>query len=131
MHRALLCLPLLLALAAGGCVRPYRASVTQGNLIEADALARLETGMTRAQVEFLLGRPILQDPLDPRRWNYAFYARYGYRPPLRTVMVLYFDENDRLARIEGIREATADDAVEDQLNPDRPSDDRIDDIDLD
>ena len=72
---------LLLALAfsmlafTSGCV--YRANIAQGNLIEQEDLDQVEVGMTRNQIRFLLGTPLIDDPFHAARWDYVYYIRIG------------------------------------------------------
>ena len=58
-----------------GCV--YRANIAQGNFIEEKDLEQLETGMTRNQVRFLLGTPMVDDPFHRDRWDYVYYVKVG------------------------------------------------------
>ena len=62
-------------LVSSGCV--YRASISQGNLVQEEDLAQLEVGMTRKQVRFLLGTPMIDDPFHRDRWDYVYYQRIG------------------------------------------------------
>ncbi|MCZ0955245.1 MAG: outer membrane protein assembly factor BamE, partial [Rhodospirillaceae bacterium] len=61
----------VLLLAAGGCV--YRIDIQQGNLLEEDAIEQVELGMTRSQVQFLLGTPMIADSFHQDRWDYTYY----------------------------------------------------------
>jgi outer membrane protein assembly factor BamE len=63
------------ALALAGCV--YRANTSQGNLIKQDDLDQVEIGMTRNQVRFLLGTPLIDDPFHADRWDYVYYMKIG------------------------------------------------------
>ena len=62
-------------LFASGCV--YRATISQGNLVKEEDLAQLEVGMTRKQVRFLLGTPMIDDPFHRDRWDYVYYIKIG------------------------------------------------------
>ncbi len=64
-----------LAVLAGGCV--YRANISQGNLITQDDLDQVEVGMTKNQVRFLLGTPMIDDPFHANRWDYVYYLKIG------------------------------------------------------
>lgn len=78
MRRKILIGLLLATLAlAGGCV--YRASISQGNLVEQKDLDKVEIGMTRSQVRFLLGTPMIDDPFHSSRWDYVYYLKIGRR----------------------------------------------------
>jgi outer membrane protein assembly factor BamE len=89
----------LLALSAGtGCV--YRMNIQQGNLLEQSAVDQVEVGMTRSQVQFLLGTPMISDAFQRDRWDYPFYFRQGRnRNVIQHWFVVYF-EDDRVVRFE-------------------------------
>ena len=83
---------LIVALAFGsGCV--YRANIAQGNLIKEEDLAQLEIGMTKNQVRFLLGTPMVDDPFHIDRWDYIYYLKIGRRQAIakRWVSVIFED----------------------------------------
>jgi len=60
---------------SSGCV--YRANLSQGNLIEQKDLDQVKVGMTRNQVRFLLGTPMVDDPFHRDRWDYVYFIRIG------------------------------------------------------
>lgn len=72
----LLRLPLLALLAlAAGCL--YRMPVQQGNLLDATQVEQLETGMTRSQVLYVLGTPMVPPGFNDERWDYYHYINSG------------------------------------------------------
>ena len=73
----------------GGCV--YRMPIQQGNDIDGPAVRQLKTGMTRSQVLYLLGTPMIKDPFDTDRWDYVYYYKHGYfsRPYQSRVTVFF------------------------------------------
>lgn len=79
---------------------PYRQNVQQGNWITAEQVARLEPGMSREQVRFLLGTPTLLDVFHSDRWDYPYYYQPGYGEPERRRFSVWF-EGDTLVRWEG------------------------------
>jgi len=84
---------MLVALAvSSGCV--YRANIAQGNLIEEDDLVQLEVGMTKNQVRFLLGTPMIDDPFHADRWDYVYYLTVGRDKAIlkRWVSVFFVDD---------------------------------------
>ena len=86
-----------LAVALGGCV--YRIDIQQGNLLKDEDIGQVEVGMTRSQVQFLLGTPMVSDSFHRDRWDYAYYLQRGReREADRRWLVVYF-ETDRVARI--------------------------------
>jgi outer membrane protein assembly factor BamE len=76
MNRFLLIAIILATFAASsGCV--YRLNIAQGNLIEQKDLDQVELGMTRNQVRFLLGTPMIDDPFHVNRWDYVYFLKIG------------------------------------------------------
>lgn len=86
----------LLALASG-CV--YRIDVQQGNLLDDKDIDAVQPGMTRSQVRFLLGTPVVEDSFHHDRWDYVYYLRRGRssREEKRWVIVTFAD--DKVAAI--------------------------------
>ena len=103
-YRTLCILLVFLLSALGGCTqfppRVYKIQVNQGNVVKPSMLSQLKPGMTRKQVLYVLGTPLVQDPFDVNRWDYLYEERQG-----RTVHKHYhlkvFFEGDRLLRYEG------------------------------
>ena len=101
-----------LALSVGGCSMPqikvpdlkiprvYKLSVQQGNVITQEMVDRLEPGMTRNQVEYVMGRPVLKDPFDDDQWVYLYSLEVPDVFIQAFKMVLIFEE-DRLVSITG------------------------------
>jgi len=88
----------LAALALTACV--YRIDIQQGNLLDDEDIVQVEVGMTRSQVQFLLGTPMVADSFHRDRWDYAYYFRRGRSPDLIQRWVIVYFENDRVARID-------------------------------
>ena len=66
---------LLVAVVAVGCV--YRINIQQGNFLDPKAVEQLTVGMTRSQVRYLLGTPMVPNAFDTDRWDYFFYYKTG------------------------------------------------------
>lgn len=90
---------IVLILPLTACV--YRMDIVQGNQIEEEDIEQLEEGMTRDQVQFLLGTPMLKDPFHSDRAHFHYYldTQRGFRSMERRLTV-YFDENDRVTEIK-------------------------------
>ena len=98
LRRAAAVLCALLALPAGGCV--YRINIQQGNYLDPAALEQLQLGMTRSQVRYLLGTPMVPDAFDKDRWDYLFYFKRGrLRDPEQRKVTVFFEE-DKVTRVE-------------------------------
>jgi outer membrane protein assembly factor BamE len=89
---------MLASLSVAACI--YRIDVQQGNLLEDSDVEQVEVGMTRSQVQFLLGTPMVADSFHRDRWDYAYYLRHGKsREVERRWLIVYF-ENERVARVD-------------------------------
>ncbi|MDX1403648.1 MAG: outer membrane protein assembly factor BamE [Woeseiaceae bacterium] len=77
---------------ASACV--YQATLSQGNLLDQEDVDQLAVGMTRTQVRFLLGTPMIDDPFHDDRWDYVYYLRVGRDKAIfkRWVSVFFEDE---------------------------------------
>jgi outer membrane protein assembly factor BamE len=101
---ALRLIPFVLALTACTSVNvplsPYRIDVQQGNALGQEAVDKLKVGMTRSQVRFLLGTPMLVDPFHGSRWDYVYTYRASGKLTEEKRLTLVFN-GDILASIEG------------------------------
>ncbi|MEJ2681999.1 MAG: outer membrane protein assembly factor BamE [Gammaproteobacteria bacterium] len=93
---------ILISLLLNGCIFPgvFRIDIAQGNIITEQMVQKLQPGMTRDQVLFVMGTPIIQDTLNPDRWDYVYsFSKAGATPEMYRV-TLYF-QNDQFVRLEG------------------------------
>ncbi len=75
--RALIISTVLAVATSAGCV--FQAPIAQGNLLKQEDIDQVEVGMTRSQVRFLLGTPMIDDPFHANRWDYIYYLKLGRR----------------------------------------------------
>jgi outer membrane protein assembly factor BamE len=78
----------------------YRLEVAQGNYVEQKMVDKLEEGMTRRQVRYVLGTPLVADTFNPDRWDYYYSRRRGGDQLVEHLFSVYF-EGDKLAKWEG------------------------------
>jgi len=78
----------------------YQMTIQQGNIITEDMVDRLEPGMTRSQVRYLLGTPMLVDIFHQDRWFYTYTIRRGHKDMVKKPLAVYFD-GDVMTRVEG------------------------------
>jgi outer membrane protein assembly factor BamE len=91
-------LMLFLGTAVSGCV--YRMNIQQGNFLEARTVDQLQVGMTRSQVRYLLGTPMVPDAFDKERWDYLYYFKKGrLRKPEERHLIVFFKE-DKVDKFE-------------------------------
>ena len=90
----------LLLLGLSGCSIVYKLPTRQGNVIQQDQLDKVQIGMTRDQVKFLLGTPIATSPFRTERWDYFGYYKSPRGDVSTRTVSFYFDDN-KLARMDG------------------------------
>lgn len=78
----------------------YLINIDQGNIVEQDMVDQLKPDMTRRQVRFLLGTPIIEDTFNNDRWDYVRVVRRGNDTLLRRRLTVVF-EDDVLVDVEG------------------------------
>ena len=96
--RLLMPAALLAASLVSACV--YKLDTQQGNLLDAEQVDAVEVGMTRSQVRFLLGTPMVADPFSLDRWDYMYYFRAGKGGDTRRSHVVVFFDGDTVTRID-------------------------------
>jgi outer membrane protein assembly factor BamE len=98
LSRALTISTLLLSAALAGCV--YRMDIQQGNYLEGKTVDQLQAGMTRSQVRYLLGTPMVPDVFDKDRWDYLYYFdKPRVHAATRRHLVVFF-KDDKVTRFE-------------------------------
>ena len=93
--------------ATTGCALIYEQDVQQGNVINDEMLNNLEQGMSKTEVQYHIGTPLVEDPFHNNRWDY-YYTFHAGGENIRDhrVITLLFDDQDRLADITGNAQTT-------------------------
>ncbi len=88
-----------LILSLSSCV--YKMDIEQGNAIDREKLEKLEIGMSKKQVLFLLGKPAIKDSFHQNKWHYlrTLKNNNGKNHQQKT-MILEFN-GDTLSHIKG------------------------------
>lgn len=81
-------------------VDPYRIDIRQGNYVDQAMVAQLKRGMTREQVRFVLGSPLVVDIFRTNRWDYVYRFKPGSGEPEQRVFSVFFVD-DKLDHVEG------------------------------
>lgn len=84
----------LLASCSSKLLTVHKIDVQQGNALEAEAVNKVELGMTQEQVQFILGSPLITDSFHPDRWDYIYFYRPGYGEKERRQFTLIFDRGE-------------------------------------
>lgn len=92
-------LTLLAALFLSGC-GVHRVAIQQGNIITQAMIDQLEPGITREQVAYIMGEPVLRNTFDDDRWDYVYTIEVPNAFSSRQLVSLFF-ENDLLVYITG------------------------------
>jgi len=94
----------LVALLLAGCSSvpslPYKIEVQQGNVITQEMVDKLKPGMTRSQVRFVLGSPMISDAFHDNRWDYIYRLEQKGRLVEQRRLAVFFEE-DKLVRLGG------------------------------
>lgn len=89
-----------IALLLSGCLSVYKVEVQQGNVVTQEMIDKLKTGMTRSQVRFVLGTPMVTDAFHPDRWDYYYHLRPGNEDTGETRRLTVIFRNDTLVSIQ-------------------------------
>ena len=101
------CAATLCAALVAGCgvpripgITPYRIEIQQGNYLSQEMVAQLKPGMTKEQVRFILGTPLVTDIFHSDRWDYVYWRETPTGARQRRNLTVLF-ENGALARVDG------------------------------
>jgi len=99
-----------LGVLASGCV--YRINIQQGNFLDQAAVEQVKAGMTRSQVRYLLGTPMVADSFNKERWDYIYYLKKGRSSHVDSRRVTVYFDGDKVAKLDKptAAEAAAQDA---------------------
>jgi outer membrane protein assembly factor BamE len=99
--------PLLLALplTLSGCSNlefpwVYKLSIDQGNIITQDMVNKLQPGMSRSQVQFVMGSPLVADPFHENRWDYIYTLLDPKGKRTEQQLTVFFTD-DKLSSLTG------------------------------
>ena len=98
----------LLAAAAPACtyvpripgITPYKMEIQQGNFVSQAMVSQLKPGMSKEQVRFILGTPLVTDIFHAERWDYVYWREGSDGQREQRKLVVHFDKGS-LARLEG------------------------------
>jgi outer membrane protein assembly factor BamE len=78
----------------------YRLAIPQGNIITQDMVDQLRPGLSKRQVNFIMGTPLIKDTFDQDRWDYLYSFQPGGGERVQERLTLFFD-NDSLTHFTG------------------------------
>lgn len=108
MKRSRIVAAVFLAAAVGACswvprpVSEYKIDIQQGNVLTQDMVSQLRPGLTKDQVRFILGTPVLMDMFHANRWDYIYRLQKGSTGEVEMrKFSTFFDADDKLIRVGG------------------------------
>ena len=90
---------------ASGCV--YRINIQQGNFLDQAAVDQVKPGMTRSQIRYLLGTPMVADSFNKERWDYIYYLKKGRSRHVDSRRVTVYFDGDKVAKLDRPTDAVA------------------------
>lgn len=78
----------------------YRLDIHQGNVVSQEMVDQLKPGLTKRQVAFIMGAPLVADPFHDDRWDYIYSNQPGGEPRVQKTITLVFND-DELAGLQG------------------------------
>ncbi len=92
---------LTLSIALTGCIRPFQPAIQQGNIINNSSLQEIREGMSKEEVIYLLGNPMVTDPFNTNRWDYFYSKKDQNRNETTTRIVTAIFDGDNLVELSG------------------------------
>ncbi len=89
----------------------YQVPIAQGNIISLGMLAKLETGLTKTQVQYIMGTPSIKDPFNSDQWDYIGFEIIG-NDLLREVHHSLVFEDNKLKTWDKKLESSSNDEIE-------------------
>ena len=103
MFKSAIYITVMLALAACSSFKfpaVYRVSIQQGNYLEQDMIEQLKVGLSKQQVRFIMGTPMVEDTFNTDRWDYYYNVKRGDTDLSSNHFIVYFD-NDLVTHWDG------------------------------
>jgi len=79
----------------------YRIDIQQGNAVNQDMINKLKPGMTKNQVAYVLGTPLIIDTFHPNRWDYIYSYHPGNGQREQRTLTVYFTDDEILSHLDG------------------------------
>jgi len=97
---------LILFISTSGCSwikfpSIHKVEIQQGNIVTQEMIDKLQPNMTKPQVQFTLGTPLIIDTFEQTRWEYFFSYVSSDGKKATQQVTLFFDNEGKLARVTG------------------------------
>ena len=104
LKKWLIAVPLALGMLTGCSTLEklvYRIDINQGNYIEQGEVDKLKFGMTKEQVRYVMGSPMLVENGYPNVWYYIYHHTDGHDDPTQKNLIANFNDKGQLVDITG------------------------------
>lgn len=101
MNKKLTLVLLVSGLLLTACIKPYRPDIQQGNIINNSDLREIRYGMSKQEVLFILGTPMVIDPFNEQRWDYYYSNRNHRKSQTSQRLITALFDGDKLVKLEG------------------------------
>ncbi|MEP0354847.1 MAG: outer membrane protein assembly factor BamE [Paraglaciecola sp.] len=81
----------------------FRIDIPQGNFLDEKEVKKLRIDMTKEQVEYVLGKPVLEDAFDHNTWYYIYKMKRGMKnrgEDFRKELTIEFEDN-KITKVSG------------------------------
>ena len=120
MNRKIIFIFALCTLSLTACIKPFQPSIQQGNIINNSSLQEIQAGMSKQEILYILGSPMLTDPFNSDRCDYFYSRKDRNKNETTTRIVTVIFEGDQLKELIGDVDlsnvATLDPSREDRHN---------------
>jgi len=89
------------SLALSACIKPYQPDVQQGNIINNSDLREIRYGMSKQEILFILGTPMVIDPFNEQRWDYFYSNRNPRKKQTDQRLITAVFDGDKLVQLKG------------------------------
>jgi len=92
---------IFISITLSACIRPYQPDIQQGNIINNSDLRQIEYGMSKQEVLFILGTPMIIDPFNESRWDYYYSNKNQRTQETTTRLITVMFDGDNLVDLQG------------------------------
>lgn len=102
MQKILIAISCIWLVACGSLQFPgvYKLAIEQGNVVTQEMVDKLKPGMSKSQVEFIMGSPLIKDSFNSDRWDYVYSLRQSDQERKQQRLTVFFKEG-KLSHFSG------------------------------
>jgi len=101
MNKKLTLILVLCLFGLTACIKPFQPPVQQGNIINNSSLKEIRYGMTKQEVLYILGTPMITDPFNEERWDYFYSRKDRNKNQTTTRLVTAMFKDNKLVELKG------------------------------